>query len=55
MNALLLLAHWGVGEVLIVIAILVLLFGDRQTWIRIQSAAQSITKRIQARRSKRDV
>ena len=32
MNPLLLMAHWGVGEVLLAIAILALLFGDRRTW-----------------------
>ena len=50
MNPLLLLGHWGVGEVILIIAIVGLLFGDRKTWNWVKSTTQTLKKMIQARR-----
>ena len=52
MNPLLLMAHWGVGEVLLAIAILALLFGDRRTWEVLKRLAQTLRTRLRSRRQK---
>ena len=54
MNQLLLFARWGVGEVLIVIAILALLFGDKKTWYLIKRTTHSLVTTIRTRRRKPD-
>ena len=54
MNQLLLFARWGVGEVLIVIAILVLLFGDKKTWHLIKRTTRTWVTTIRTRRCKPD-
>ena len=52
MNPLLLMAHWGVGEVLLAIAILALLFGDRRTWEVLKRLAQTLRTRLRSFRPK---